>query len=126
MPLQSPWALRIDPGVLEKLKHLPKADAKRIAAVIRGLPLNPYFGDIQKLKGQEIPGDGGVARSVFSTNYIRAIKSSPCFELKEGPAQPIEGAQRSPRLIPLSTTEDGKTEINGLPMMGGLLSPIRM
>lgn len=53
MPLPEPWALRIDPGVLRKLEQTPKQDARRILQAIRGLPLNPYYGDIQKMKGQE-------------------------------------------------------------------------
>ena len=53
MPSSSPWVLRIDPDVLQKLEQFPKGDAERIMRAIRGLPLNPYFGDIQKMKGQQ-------------------------------------------------------------------------
>ena len=53
MPSPEPWVLRIDPGVLRKLEQIPKRDAKRILQAVRGLPLNPYYGDIQKMKGQE-------------------------------------------------------------------------
>jgi mRNA-degrading endonuclease RelE of RelBE toxin-antitoxin system len=45
--------LRIDPGVFQKLEQIPKGDSKRILRAIRGLPLNPYYGDIQKMKGQQ-------------------------------------------------------------------------
>jgi len=53
MPSPEPWVLRIDPGVLEKMEQIPKGDAKRILRAIKELPLNPYYGDIQKMKGQE-------------------------------------------------------------------------
>ncbi|MBI1955791.1 MAG: type II toxin-antitoxin system RelE/ParE family toxin [Acidobacteria bacterium] len=53
MPSPEPWVLRIDPGVLRKLKKIPKGGAKRILRAIKELPLNPYYGDIQKMKGQE-------------------------------------------------------------------------
>lgn len=47
------WELRIDPGISKKLKWLPRHDVEAILAVIRFLPLNPYAGDIQKMKGQQ-------------------------------------------------------------------------
>ena len=53
MLLPSPWILRIDPGVLQKLELIPKGDARRILRAIHGLALNPYYGDIQKMKGQQ-------------------------------------------------------------------------
>ena len=53
MPSPEPWVLRIDPGVLGKMEQIPKGDAQRILRAIRGLPFNPYYGDIQKMKGQE-------------------------------------------------------------------------
>ena len=53
MPSPSPWVLRIDPGVLRNLEQIPKGDARRILRAIHGLPFNPYYGDIQKMKGQD-------------------------------------------------------------------------
>jgi mRNA-degrading endonuclease RelE of RelBE toxin-antitoxin system len=53
MPSPSPWVLQIEPGVLHTLENFPKTDARRILRAIGGLPLNPYYGDIQKMKGQE-------------------------------------------------------------------------
>lgn len=52
MPSEN-WSIRIDPDVLKALKKIPQHDAEAILEVIKLLPLNPYFGDIQKMKGQE-------------------------------------------------------------------------
>ena len=46
------WDLQIDPGVLKILKKIPRQNAEVILNVIRLFPLNPYFGDIQKMKGE--------------------------------------------------------------------------
>ena len=53
MPSSEPWVLRIDPSVLKKLEQVPKRDAKRILDATRELSLSPYYGDIQKMKGEE-------------------------------------------------------------------------
>ena len=53
MPSPEPWELRIDPSVLRKLEQIPKGDSKRILHAVKGLSLNPYYGDIQKMKGEE-------------------------------------------------------------------------
>lgn len=47
------WDLQIDPSVLKTLKKFPLQDTQRILEVIRFLPTDPYFGDIQKLKGHQ-------------------------------------------------------------------------
>lgn len=47
------WGLEIDPSVFKVLKRIPRHDAEVILQVIRLLPTNPYFGDIQKMKGEE-------------------------------------------------------------------------
>ncbi|OGN01182.1 MAG: hypothetical protein A2651_03880 [Candidatus Yanofskybacteria bacterium RIFCSPHIGHO2_01_FULL_42_12] len=47
------WDLQIDPGVLKELRVIPRVYARKILEVIRLFPSNPYFGDIQKLKGEE-------------------------------------------------------------------------
>lgn len=47
------WDLQIDSGVLRTLKQIARRDAEVFLEVIRLLPSNPYFGDIQKLKGQD-------------------------------------------------------------------------
>jgi len=45
--------LRIDPKVSKTLKRIPKDSARRIVSVLDNLPDNPYFGDIQKMKGEK-------------------------------------------------------------------------
>ena len=46
------WVLRIDPVVFKTLKKIPRSDTDAILKVIKLLPANPYFGDIQKMKGE--------------------------------------------------------------------------
>lgn len=53
MDLSKNWDLEIDPSILKSLHKIPKRDAEGILEVIRLLPVNPYFGDIQKMKGEE-------------------------------------------------------------------------
>lgn len=47
------WDLEIDPGIFKMLEKMPHHNAEKILGVIRLLPLDPYFGDIQKMKGEE-------------------------------------------------------------------------
>ena len=51
MNLFQKWTLEVDPGVLKALKKIPKHDSLFLLEVIRLLPEDPYFGDIQKMKG---------------------------------------------------------------------------
>lgn len=53
MSLSPSWGLRVDPSVLKTLKHIPRKDRERILGVIAVLPLDPYFGDIQKMQGRD-------------------------------------------------------------------------
>lgn len=52
MNLSKNWELHIDPSVLKILKRIPRHDAEHILQVIRLLPTDPFFGDIQKMKGR--------------------------------------------------------------------------
>lgn len=52
MNLPKNWALRIDPDIYKTLKRIPRRDAEVVLETIRLLPTNPYFGDIQKMKGE--------------------------------------------------------------------------
>lgn len=47
------WVLQIDSAVLKTLKRFPQKDIKRIAGVIESLTVNPYAGDIQKMKDEK-------------------------------------------------------------------------
>jgi len=53
MALSTSWDLQVDSGVFKILKKIPRRDAKAILVVIKLLPTNPYFGDIQKMKGEK-------------------------------------------------------------------------
>ena len=47
-----PWDLQIDRSVLKELQKIPREDTADILKVLRLLPLNPFFGDIQKMQGK--------------------------------------------------------------------------
>jgi len=47
------WDLRIDSRVLKICKKLPRRDSEVLWGVIKLLPDDPYFGNIQKMWGQE-------------------------------------------------------------------------
>lgn len=47
------WNLRVDPDVLQTLQIIPRRDAEVLLEAIRLLPANPYFGDIQKMAGED-------------------------------------------------------------------------
>ena len=53
MNLSKSWDLQVDSSVLKTLEKLPRYDAEVLLSVIRLLPTNPYFGDIQKMKGED-------------------------------------------------------------------------
>lgn len=53
MHLSENWDLQIDPGVFKTLRKIPRHDAEALLAVVRLLSADPYFGDIQKMKGEE-------------------------------------------------------------------------
>ena len=51
--LSTSWDLQIDPSVFKALKKISRRDAEVILVVVKLLPVDPYFGDIQKMKGEE-------------------------------------------------------------------------
>jgi len=53
MSLPGRWVLRIDHSVEKSLQKIPRRDAEAILEIIKVLPLNPYFGDLQKMHGQD-------------------------------------------------------------------------
>ncbi len=53
MNSQKNWELRIDPCVFKTAKKLPAKEVKKIWEAVYLLPLNPYFGDIEKMKGYD-------------------------------------------------------------------------
>ena len=46
------WVLQVDSSVFAMLKKIPRQDAERIFVIVESLPLNPFTGDIQKMKGE--------------------------------------------------------------------------
>ena len=53
MSLSENWDLQIESDVFKALNKIPRHYAETVLAVIRLLPIDPYFGDIQKMKGEE-------------------------------------------------------------------------
>ena len=53
MNLLQNWDLKIDPSVLKTFTKISKKYAVTLDLAIKDLPSNPYFGDIQKLKGED-------------------------------------------------------------------------
>jgi len=53
MSSRESWDLQIDPAVFRELKKIPAKNVRVILGVIRLLLTNPYFGDIQKMKGED-------------------------------------------------------------------------
>lgn len=47
------WDLQIDPAVIKAFRKISKPYIKSILEVIKLLPTDPYFGDVQKMKGEE-------------------------------------------------------------------------
>lgn len=47
------WELKIDKVVFKELSRFPEKDTRRIFATIVLLAHDPYFGDIEKIKGEE-------------------------------------------------------------------------
>src|SRR3989338_7849932 len=52
MNLGKNWVLKIDPGVYKDLSKIPKDYARKILEAIENLPVNPYYGDTEKIKGE--------------------------------------------------------------------------
>ena len=54
MSSNADWQLKIRDRVFKDIAKLPKKDKERIAEVIeKEISLNPYLGDIEKMKGEE-------------------------------------------------------------------------
>lgn len=51
MTLSNRWGLQVDTSVLRALRKFPPRDLAAILQTLRLLPTDPFFGDIQKLKG---------------------------------------------------------------------------
>lgn len=53
MNLKRDWELKIREKVYKALDRLPIKDRRRVLEVIERLLLNPYAGDIEKMRGEE-------------------------------------------------------------------------
>ncbi|MDP3741520.1 MAG: hypothetical protein Q8R08_04330 [bacterium] len=53
MSLNANWQLEVRDKVWKDIARLPGADQKRIVRALDILVLDPLFGDVQKMKGEE-------------------------------------------------------------------------
>ena len=53
MSLDKKWDVRVERLVVKALRKFPRKDSSAIEAAIVGMSDDPYFGDIQKLGGEE-------------------------------------------------------------------------
>jgi mRNA-degrading endonuclease RelE of RelBE toxin-antitoxin system len=47
------WGLKIKKEVYKELSKIPGKERERIAKIIEIFSINPYLGDIEKMKGEE-------------------------------------------------------------------------
>lgn len=47
------WSVLVDATARKYIKRISKSDAGRIAAILKELVINPYGGDIEKMKGEK-------------------------------------------------------------------------
>lgn len=47
------WTLKVRDSVYKTLVKFPKSDCVRLTRIIEELPLDPYRGDIEKMKGED-------------------------------------------------------------------------
>ena len=53
MNLEKSWVLQVDSAVYKFLKKISRRDAESILFAIESLPDDPFYGDVQKMKGEE-------------------------------------------------------------------------
>ena len=53
MNLKMIWELQIAKSAKKNLKLFPKKDAEKILSALEDFFSNPYFGDIEKIEGEE-------------------------------------------------------------------------
>ena len=75
MSLSENWDLQIDSGVFKMLRKIPRHDSEALLAVVRLLPTDPYFGDIQKMKGEENTWRrrAGAYRIFYKTKVVEKV-----------------------------------------------------
>lgn len=47
------WQVLLDGGAEKYLKRLPRRDEEKIREVVQGLKINPYTGDLRRMKGEK-------------------------------------------------------------------------
>ena len=53
MNLSANWELKINDVVFKTLQKIPTKNREALLSAIKLLPMNPYYGDLQKMQGEE-------------------------------------------------------------------------
>jgi len=53
MNSRSIWTVRVPKYVAKAITRFPKEDEDRIRSALRGFEFDPWFGDVEKIKGEE-------------------------------------------------------------------------
>ena len=53
MSSEKSWVLQVDSAVYKFLKKIPRHDAEGILFAIESLPNDPFYGDVQKMRGEK-------------------------------------------------------------------------
>ncbi|MBI3046528.1 MAG: type II toxin-antitoxin system RelE/ParE family toxin [Candidatus Harrisonbacteria bacterium] len=53
MSLEKNWVLQVDSAVYKFFKKIPRHDAESILFAIESLSDDPFYGDVQKMKGEK-------------------------------------------------------------------------
>jgi mRNA interferase RelE/StbE len=53
MKSEQNWELRVSKDASKALSKIPKDHAEKILEVVETLVINPFFGDIKKIRGEE-------------------------------------------------------------------------
>ena len=49
----APWTVHVDRAVEKRLRQIPSRDAERVFSAITAMAVNPYSGDVAKMRGEE-------------------------------------------------------------------------
>ncbi len=53
MKSEQNWDLRVSKDALKALSKIPKENAEKILEIVETLVINPFVGDIKKIRGEE-------------------------------------------------------------------------
>jgi len=72
------WDLKINRAVFKALRRFPRGDREAIVTVLDSLPQNPFVGDIEKMKGEQLEFEHSL--SFLGSTKITVASSNNDFE----------------------------------------------